>query len=979
MTKKKEPAKRKAPLKEPVKGKDIPQVISNPRFPIVGMGASAGGLEAFESFFTAMPENSGMAFVLISHLDPTHISILPELIQKKTKMKVHLVEDGVKIQPNGVYVIPPNKDMAILNGVLHLMDLPQPRGFNLPIDNFFKSLAQDQGTNAICIILSGTGSDGSLGLKQIKGELGMVMVQDEDSAKYAGMPRSAFATGLVDYVLPADKMPETLIKYTRHTIVKPHQDKITVDEEKFQKALQKIYILLRTHTHHDFSLYKKNTIIRRVERRMHVHQIDDILDYVTYLTKSEREVHVLFKDLLIGVTSFFRDPEAFDLLNEKFIPGLLADKPEGGTVRIWVAGCSTGEEAYSMAILLQECMEKMNRQFSVQVFATDIDQDAINIARSGLYPFSISADVSPERLKRFFTKEENHYRVKKSIREMLVFALQDLIKDPPFTKLDILSCRNLLIYLGPELQKKLFPIFHYSLKPEGFLFIGSSESIGQETHHFKAFDRKWKIFKRQPSLSTPYPIVNLPVSAAPEELPDIKTPEAVRRAEDINSFKLVQTILRQSDTPPCVIIDERSNIVYIHGRTGRYLEPASGKACFNILDMARPSLKTVLASAIRKAAILKQQVVKKGVDIEDDGGFIKIDLTVKPLLEYGTLHGMLMVVFNDSGKAKTRIKPTPLRKTDMVTQLEHELQYTKENLQTTIEELETANEELKSANEELQSTNEELQSANEEMETSKEELQSLNEESATVNAELQSRVEELSNANDDMKNLLNSTQIGTIFLDLDMNIRRFTDRVIHLIPLAMGDIGRPISHLATQLKDFHLADHARQVLKDLITQEFEVESRDGKFFRTRIMPYRTMQNVIDGVVVTFEDITEFKRFRMTAQRLSVIMNSKDAILIQDEKGHITFWNQGAVKMYGYSESEALQMNIQDMIPEEHRQAWPAFIDTAFTGKLFDSLQTGRRTRTGETIEVWVMALALRDERDTINGVVTIERIIRDAR
>jgi two-component system CheB/CheR fusion protein len=936
------------------------------------MGASAGGLEAFESFFMAMPGDSGMAFVLISHLDPTHISILPELIQKKTQMKVHLITDGLQVQPNMIYVIPPNKDMAILNGALHLMDLPHPRGFNLPIDSFFKSLAQDQGVNAVGIILSGTGSDGSLGLKQIKGELGMVMVQDEDSAKYAGMPRSAVATGLVDYVLPADKMPEALIKYTRHAIVKP-RDRITADEENFQKALQKIYILLRTHTNHDFSLYKKNTIIRRVERRMHVHQIDNIQDYLTYLTKTEREIHVLFKDLLIGVTSFFRDPEAFAVLSEKFLPGLLADKPEGAMVRIWVAGCSTGEEAYSMAILLQECMEKMNRHFSVQIFATDIDPDAINIARSGLYPLSISTDLDPARLKQFFTKEENHYKVKKSIREMLVFALQDLIKDPPFTKLDILTCRNLLIYLGPELQKKLFPLFHYSLNPAGLLFIGSSESLGQETTLFKMSDRKWKIFKRQPGLPKTNPILNLPVSPSPEEFPDIKIPEAVKRAEDINSFKLVETILQESGTPPCVIIDEKLNIVYIHGRTGKYLEPAPGRVCFNILDMARPGLKTVLASAIRKTAIIKQEIVRKDVDIEDNGSSIKIDLTVKPVPAYGALRGMLMVVFKDSEKAKTRPKAT--QKNDTIGRLEQELQSTKENLQTTIEELETANEELKSTNEELQSTNEELQSTNEEMETSKEELQSLNEESATVNAELQSRVDELSDANDDMKNLLNSTQIGTIFLDMDMNIRRFTDRVTGLIPLAVSDIGRPVSHFATQLKELHITDHALQVLKDLITQEFEVESRDGKFFRTRIMPYRTMQNVIDGVVVTFEDITEFKRFRLTAQRLSVIMNSKDAILIQDKKGAITFWNQGAADLYGYTESEALEMNIRDMIPRENRKESLALIDRAFTGKLFDSLETGRVTKAGKVLKVWVMILALRDERDMINGIVTIERTI----
>ena len=969
-----------AKKEEPAKDKITRQATPEPGtaidgFPIVGIGASAGGLEAFESFFKAMPGDSGMAFVLVSHLDPTHVSILPELIQKKTQMKVHLITNGLTIQPNMIYVIPPNKDMAIINGTLQLMDLPHPRGFNLPIDSFFKSLAQDQGADAVGIILSGTGSDGSLGLRQIKGELGMVMVQDEDSAKYAGMPRSAIATGLVDYVLPVDKMPEALVKYTRHAFVKP-RDKITVDEKKIQTALQKIYILLRTHTSHDFSLYKKNTIIRRVERRMHVHQIDNIEDYHTYLTRSEREIHVLFKDLLIGVTSFFRDSEAFAVLKEKYVPGLLADKPEGAMVRIWVAGCSSGEEAYSMAILLQECMENMNRHFSVQIFATDIDQDAINTARAGLYPLSISADLTPVRLKQFFTKEDNHYKVKKPIREMLVFALQDLIKDPPFTKMDIITCRNLLIYLEPKLQKKLFPLFHYSLLPEGLLFIGSSESLGQETTLFEIYDQKWKIFKRKSGLSKANPILHLPVPASPE-YPPIKTPEAVTRAEDINSFKLVETILQESDTPPCVLIDEKLNIVYIHGRTGRYLEPASGRACFNILDMARPSLKTVLASAVRKAAGMKQEVVRKGVDIEDNGSSITIDLTVKPVLAYGALRGMLMVVFNDAKKAKTKPKPRAPQKNDTISRLEQELQYTKENLQTTIEELETANEEMQSTNEELQSTNEELQSTNEEMETSKEELQSLNEESATVNAELQIRLDELSDANDDMKNLLNSTQIGTIFLDMDMNIRRFTDSVIGLIPLTMSDIGRPVSHFVTQLKEFQIVDHALQVLKDLIPQEFEVEGLDGKFFRTRIMPYRTIQNVIDGVVVTFEDITEFNRYRLQAQRLSVIMDSKDAILIQDKKGVISFWNQGAASMYGYTESEALKMNIQDMIPEENRNASLELIDKAFTGKLFDSLETSRITRSGAVLKVWVMVLALRDERDMTNGVVTIERAIRD--
>ncbi|WP_051957986.1 chemotaxis protein CheB [Desulfobacter vibrioformis] len=964
--------------KENLQKKQAAHPAQDKKFPIVGMGASAGGLEAFEAFFSAMPKDSGMAFVLISHLDPTHISLLPDLIQKKTEMAVLLIEDGLQIQPNTAYVIPPNKDVAILNGVLHLMDLPRPRGFNLPIDNFFKSLALDQGANAVCIILSGTGSDGSLGLKQIKGELGMVMVQDEASAKYDGMPRSAIATGFADYVLPVEKMPEALMKYARHAIIEPG-NKVGTDEEKFHKALQKIYILLRSHTNQDFSLYKKNTIIRRIERRMNVHQISNINDYVTYLAKSEREVHILFKDLLIGVTGFFRDPEAFDVLQETFLPNLLADKSEDAGVRIWVPGCSTGEEAYSLAIVLQECMEKMNRHFTIQIFATDLDEDAINAARSGLYPVSIASDVHPERIKRFFTREDSFFRVKKAIREMLVFAPQNLIKDPPFTKLDMLSCRNLLIYLGPELQKKLLPMFYYSLKPDGILFLGSAESVGQETNLFECSDKKWKIFKRQPHQENARPALKFPISA-PMEMDnslEIKIPEAVKRAEEINAFMLVETILQQSDTPPCVIIDEKSDIVYVHGRTGKYLEPAAGRMSSNILEMARPGLKIALTSAIRKAATLRHEVIQNGIDIENNGGFITINLKVKPILEYGAIRGMLMVVFHDVVKTKQKTTSRVSQKNQTVIHLEQELQHTRENLQTTIEELETSNEELKSTNEELQSTNEELQSTNEELETSKEELQSLNEESATVNAELQSRIDELSDANDDMKNLLNSTQIGTIFLNMDLNIRRFTDMATRLIPLAVTDIGRPISHFASELRDFQLADHARQVLKDLITQEFEVESQSGQFFRTRIMPYRTMQNVIDGVVVTFEDITEFKKFRWTAQRLSVMVNSSEAVIIQDEDGAITFWNTGAEKLYGFTEAEALAMNFCHLVPEEQEESFRSFMKTVISEGRSPVFKTQRLSKNKTRISVGIIAAALRDEKSGINSMITIERDIKE--
>jgi len=829
-------------------------------FPVVGIGASAGGLEAFEAFFKAMPHDSGMAFVLVAHLDPTHVSILPELLQKRTKMAVFQAADGMRVEPNSVYVIPPNKALSILNGVLQLMETAQPRGVNLPIDGFFRALAQDQGASAICIILSGTGTDGTLGLKAVKGALGMVMVQDEDSAKYDGMPRSAVATGLADYVLPPTEMPEQLVKYVRHAAYKPAPAVAPV-QGKVPNALQKIFLVLRARTGHDFSLYKKNTICRRIERRMNVHQIDDISDYVRYVQESDREAGVLFKELLIGVTNFFRDADGFEALQQKALLKMLRGRGEECTVRVWVPGCSSGEEAYSLAILLQESMEQIKCHLNVQIFATDIDADAIATARAGLYPGSIVADVGPQRLKRCFIKEDDgQYRIKKTIREMLVFALQNIIKDPPFTKLDLLSCRNLLIYLGPELQRKLLPIFHYSLVSGGVLFLGSSETIGPDTDLFETLDKKWKIFRRKPTSLAAHPLLQFPTALAPPDGPDPKVLDAVQQAEQLSALQLVQTILQQSDTPPCAIVDDAANIIYVHGRTGRYLEPAQGRVSVNIVEMARPGLKAELAAAIRKVTLRKLEVTENALRVQYNGGHLFVDLTVKPILEQSGMRGLLMVVFAEA-TAPTKTAPAkakraaPKARGKTAEELEQDLQYTRENLQTTIEELETSNEELKSTNEELQSTNEELQSTNEEMETSKEELQSLNEESATVNAELQSRIEELSKANDDMKNLLDSTEIATIFLDTELGVRRFTPQATQIIPLVGTDSGRPIKHFASNLVGVDLADRAEQVLKDLAVQELEVRSKDDRYYLLRVRPYRTTTNVIDGVVMTFEDVT----------------------------------------------------------------------------------------------------------------------------
>jgi two-component system CheB/CheR fusion protein len=843
---------------------------SRTTLPIVGIGASAGGLEAFEAFFAAMPVDSGMAFILVPHLDPTHSSIMPELIQKRTRMRVLQIEDGMHVEPNTVYVVPPNQNLSILNATLQLMELHRPRGINLPIDSFFRALALDQGPNAVAIILSGTGSDGTLGVKAIKAETGMVMVQDQDSAKYDGMPRNAIATGVADYILSPAEMPAKLIKYLHHS-VNTTAAAILEDDGRRSDTLQKICILLRTRTGHDFSQYKKNTILRRIERRMHVHQIDEVENYVTYLQKSEVELDILFRELLIGVTHFFRDPQAFEVLREKYLPELLGDKPDDYTLRVWVAGCSSGEEVYSIAILLQEVMEDLGRRINIQIFGTDIDEDSVNAARTGIFPASITSDVSDVRLQRWFFKEDNQYRVRKSIREMVVFAVQSIIKDPPFTKLDLTCCRNLLIYLGPELQKRVMSLFHYSLKPEGILFLGSSEAIGQAQDLFTVLDKKWKIYRRRPGLFAARRILELPpVPIRDNILPN--NPESIRKVEELSAFQLIESILKEVDAPPCVIIDDASDIVYLHGRTGRYLEPVIGKVNVNILEMARPGLRVDLATAIRGAAAHNHEYVRKGVAIEHDTGHISIDLTVKPVKGYSALRGLMLVMFKEiplPEKSKGAItKGRKRAKNTAVEALEQELHHTRENLQITIEELETSNEELKSTNEELQSTNEELQSTNEELETSKEELQSLNEEAVTVNAELQGRIDELSQTNDDMKNLLDSTQIATIFLDLELCVRRFTPKAVDIIPLAGIDSGRPISHFATALIDTDLEEYAHEVLEDLNMQEREVRSKDGAHYRMRIRPYRTTNNVIDGAVITFEDITALKETQAALNELN---------------------------------------------------------------------------------------------------------------
>lgn len=849
-------------------------------FPIVGIGASAGGLAAFEAFFSGMPTDAdpGMAFVLVQHLAPDHKSILTSLVQRYTHMQVFEVEDGMRVEPNCAYIIPPNRDMALLNGALQLLEPSAPRGQRLPIDFFFRSLAHDQRERAICIVLSGTGSDGAQGVRAVKGEGGMVMVQAPDTTEHDGMPRSAIATGLVDFVLPPPEMASQLLAYAAHPFGKPRRF-ATASTPQDENALKKIFILLRAQTRHDFSDYKPSTIHRRIERRLAVHQINSTEEYVRMLQQTPTEVNALFRDLLIGVTCFFRDPEAFKVLEEQAIPTLFASKPTGSLIRAWSPGCSTGEEAYSLAILLQERLEAIKQEYRLQVFATDLDSQSIATARAGIYPASISADVTPERLARFFSTEAKGvaYRMRKGIRDTLVFSEQDVIKDPPFSKLDLISCRNLLIYMGAGLQKKLMPLFHYALNPGGYLFLGTSESVGDFTHLFTAVDRRSKLYRRRDdtSLARGGSVGwRAPLATAPEDTPPPPARRVIPTGRPLR--ELTERALLQHVAASAALVDGRGDILYIHGRTGMYLEPVAGEAGVNnILKMAREGLMREMVTALHSAAATKTVVRAPGLRVGTNGSTVTVDLTIRPVppSAAGGAEAALYLVVMEEWRPPSADPTAPATPHEApgaeapevgddprIIALKQELRAKEDYLRAANEELQTSNEELKSSNEEMQSVNEELQSANEELETSREELQSVNEELATVNAELQAKVGDLSRVNNDMNNLLAGTGIGTIFVDHQLRILRFTPAATRIVNLIPGDVGRSVGHVVTNFIGYdRLLTDATQVLDSLVPRETQVQTTDGKWYTLSILPYRTLENVIEGAVITFVDITDMKR------------------------------------------------------------------------------------------------------------------------
>lgn len=845
-------------------------------FPIVGIGASAGGLEALEQFFEKVPAESGMAFVVIQHLDPTRAGILPELLQRGTMIPVEQVKDGTTVHKDRIYVIPPNKDLSILHGVLHLLEPTAPRGLRLPIDFFLRSLAIDQQGHGIGVILSGMGSDGTLGLRAIKEKGGLVLVQEPMTAKCASMPDSAIKADLADIVAPVGELPAKILAWLARKPIAAQVEKGQGQVGHTGGALEKAVILLREHGGNDFSHYKRNTLNRRIERRMGIHQIERIEDYIRYLRENPQELDLLFKELLIGVTNFFRDRSAWDRLRETVLPELLtgaSSRPPRQPLRAWVPACSTGEEAYSLAMIMKEAVGEQERagRRPIQVFATDLDRDAIDRARTGLYPENIVADVPPERLERFFVKEEHGYRVRAEIREMVVFAPQNLIMDPPFTKLDILSCRNLLIYLDPEMQRKLIPLFHYSLNPGGILFLGSAETVGEFNVLFAPVDAKARLYRRiepkgrQPQLEFPGIFVERDAGQR-DALPQAK-PTA-------NLQSLADELVLRHYAPPTVLVNDKGDILYISGRTGKYLEPAAGKANWNLFAMAREGIRNELFGAFQKALRKKEHVCICGLRPEGVAEGRGVNVRIHCIEDGGELQGLVSVVFDEvvlpaAGKSGTRSATEPRFK-----EMQRELDEAREDARLTRESMQATQEELRSANEEMQSTNEEMQSTNEELMTSKEEMQSLNEELQTVNAELQAKVDEHTRTSSDMKNLLDSTDIATVFLDNDLKVRLYTESATKIIKLIPGDCGRPITDLSSHLSYPELEADICEVLRKLLSVEKSVSTKDGSWFSVRIMPYRTINNQIDGVVITFADITAAKRLEAELRERQVELENQ---------------------------------------------------------------------------------------------------------
>jgi two-component system CheB/CheR fusion protein len=837
-------------------------------FPIVGLGCSAGCLDALKNFFGNLPPNPDLVFIVTMHLDPTRETELNSILKNFTNLEVKIVQDGEEIENNMIYIRPPNKNAILKDGTFKLEEYEEPRGQRLPIDHMFRSLANELEDKSIGVVLSGTGTDGTLGLRKIKGHGGIAIVQDPQEAKYSGMPNSALSHVEVDYSLSVKEMPTEILRYVEN-YVKPSPDGRYVSlPSKVGENINKVMNKLEGGDGEKILAYKETTLSRRISKRMAVKHINSLEQYAKFLEQHPSERNKLFEEVLIGVTEFFRDQETFMKLKDIVIPEIIKRKENQDSIRIWVVGCSTGEEAYSVALLFKDYLTKKDINKKIVIFASDANHKAISKARSGQYPENISANVTEEYLNKYFIQEDSTYKINQNIRNMIVFAHHNAITDPPFSDIDLISCRNFLIYIKSEIQEKLLKIFHYSLKDDGFLFLGSAETVGVNSNLFKEIDRKAKIFKKKEfsgdisGYERPFPpLIDYEMQQSQKY---VKKTKKKAKVEEINYKVLMKDIMLQEYSPSSVIIDSQNKIIYTHGRTGKFLEPPVGKAELDILKMARQGLDLVLTSAIKKARTINEVIKFENVEVETNGDVIRINLIVRPIHETPREKDLLLIVFEENLVKLSDLTENKIEKEiddlahQRISQLQNELKYTKEHLQSTVEELESTNEELRAANEELQSSNEELKSTNEELQTSKEELQSVNEELMTVNNELESKVEELTNLNNDLKNLIESSDIATIFLGEDYSVKRFTPASKEIFNLIENDIGRDFRDISTKLKYENLIEDISNVHSDLNSIEKDVKTESGKWYTMRIMPYRTEDNRIEGTVLTFFDITERK-------------------------------------------------------------------------------------------------------------------------
>jgi len=859
----------KKPVKADKSNQDVADLAETSfNFPIVGIGASAGGLEAVTALLRELPTNTGMAFVLVQHLAPTHESMLTELLARETTMPVQEIKDGMLVEANHFYVIPPNTNLGILHGELHLMPRGDEKGQHLPIDFFLRSLAKEQSSRAIGVILSGSASDGVLGLMEIKAEGGITFAQDEATAAHTSMPHSAVAAGCVDFVLSPKKIAHELSRigqhpYLKHAIVKTEQ---SLPEE--EDNLRKIFLLLRQKCGNDFTYYKQSTILRRIKRRILLHKLERLDDYVRYLQGNSAEVEALFRDLLINVTSFFRDPEVFDGLQKIVFPAIVKDRPEGLPIRIWVAGCSTGEEVYSIAIALFEYLGDMAANTLIQFFATDLDVQAVDKARSGIYPSTISEAVSARRLQRFFSKVEKGYQISKHIRDVCIFAQQNVFKDPPFSRLDLISCRNLLIYLSPVLQKKIMPIFNYALNDKGFLLLGTSETIGRHADLFRLTDKKIKLYEKK---SLPgalhFNLADFTINSEEKSYDNAVPAERFSTLSNLDIQREADRIVLKKFAPCGVVINEELDVLQFRGHTGAFLEPAAGEASLNLLKMARNGLQVELRNIIQQAMDKNMIVRKDELQLRIDGELKNISIEVNPIKAPDHQSHYFLVLFQENmstpipkpakkmGSTKVDISEESVE----IKRLQQEINATQEYMHTVIEQQEVANEELTSANEEIQASNEELQSTNEELETAKEELQSSNEELATVNDELASRNDELEQLSNDLSNLITGLSIPIVMVNDNLQIRRFSLAAEKLLNLIGADQGRPISHINANIVVPELEQMLLRVIDSVKDEEVEVQDQLGCWYKVQVRPYKTLDNTISGALIAFIDINEMKR------------------------------------------------------------------------------------------------------------------------